>query len=29
MGAFFGDWSGPGQTVVDPRKTIRLTWLTV
>jgi len=26
MGAFFGDWSGPGQTVVDPRKTIRLTW---
>jgi hypothetical protein len=26
MGVFFNDWSGPGQQVVDPRKTIRLSW---
>lgn len=27
MGIFFGNWSGPQQKVVDPRKNIRLSWL--
>lgn len=26
MANFFGDWCGPGQTVVDPRKTIHFFW---
>lgn len=27
MGVFFSDWCGPKQVIVDPRGTIRMTWL--